>query len=94
MVRGGGGLAKRNLYFRSPWKTTTVLEKFKEVYLGMRGDIVLNKDDGGSSLEKDKGRCGARRKSKGSKLIELWVRDGEGPEVFILNGKSLIFARS
>jgi hypothetical protein len=37
----GGGLAKRNLYFRSPWKTTTVLEKFKEVYLGMRGDIVL-----------------------------------------------------
>lgn len=45
-------------------------------------------------LRKRSRRCGARRKRKGSKLVELWVRDGEGPEVFFFNGKSLIFARS
>jgi hypothetical protein len=35
-------VAKRNLYFMSPpRKQRRVLDKFKEVYLGMRGDIVL-----------------------------------------------------
>jgi hypothetical protein len=50
------------------------------------------KADGGASLGKDKEDVEQGGRERASKLVELWVRDGEGPEDFFLNGKSLIFA--
>jgi len=52
------------------------------------------KADGGARLGKAKEGVEQGGRDRAQNWVELWVRDGEGPEDFFFNGKSLIFARS